>query len=112
MPNLQQQSTSLTPSGIPTASPPPPPPVTIPWYRRSGWVTAMVAGILLVGPLLGPPVLLIVLTGPVYARSKSGGPRRWDTSTKWLVAFFAVLVTALWLCQVFGRGVGSLLRMP
>jgi hypothetical protein len=73
----------------------------------------MVAGILLAGPLPALPVLLIVLSGPVYARDKSTGQlRRWDASTRWLVAGFAVLVTAVWLFQIFGRGIGALLPQP
>ena len=84
---------------------PPPMPVAgeqnLPWYRKSGWVTAMVAGILLIGPVMALPVLIIVLSGPVYAGSRAGGRRKWEASTKGAVIFFAVLVTALWVFKFY-----------
>jgi hypothetical protein len=110
MPNRQQQPASIpsdqaaVPQGSAT-------PKTVPWYRRSGWVTAMVGGILLLGPLLAPLVLLILFSGPVYAR-KSGDLRKWEASTKGLVAFFALLVMLIWLYEVFGNRLGPKFQLP
>lgn len=67
------------------------------WYRRNGWVTAMVAGTLFVGPLLAIPVLLILCTGPVY---NGHDMEPWDISTKLLVLVFSFAVTALWILRV------------
>jgi amino acid permease len=67
----------------------------------------MVAGILLLGPLLAPFILLILLTGPVYyAKGSAGELRRWQGSTNALVIFFALVVTAVWLYRVLGGPTG------
>lgn len=83
-------------------------PNAAPWYRRNGTVTGMVAAIVLAWPLLSPAVpliilavLLIVLTGPVYSRNKSGELRPWETSTRVLVAVFAAIVTLVWFGKEF-----------
>lgn len=83
-------------------------PITVPWYRRNGTVTGMVAASVLAWPLLSRAipliilaVLLIVLTGPVYSRKKSGELRPWETSTRVLVAVFAAIVTVVWFGKEF-----------
>ena len=73
----------------------------LPWYRKSGWVTAMVAGILLIGPIMALPVLIIVISGPVYAGSRTDERRKWEASTKGAVIFFAVLVAAGWVYKIY-----------
>jgi hypothetical protein len=72
-----------------------------PWYRKNGWVTAMVAGILLLGPIMALPVLIIVLSGAVYTKGPAGVEQVWAKSTRGAVIFFAVAVTAFWLIRVY-----------
>ena len=73
-------------------------PLDVPWYRRNGWVTAMVAGILLIGPILALPVLVILSTGSVYSQR---GTKRWDASTKGLVFVFSLFVMGIWCYQAY-----------
>jgi hypothetical protein len=112
MSDVQKDLTRADPASHTSAPQAPVGSTAIPWYRRGGWVTAMVGGVLLVGPLLAPVVLLIVATGPVYARQRSGELRKWDASTRGLVAFFALLVTFVWLYEVFGNRLGSRFSLP
>jgi|GEM_PF-2135608 len=76
----------------------------VPWYRRSGWVTAMVAGILFIGPIVALPVLAILFTGQVYSK---GDSKPWDQSTRWLVLLFALVVNCIWCYQVYFSFFGS-----
>ena len=76
----------------------------VPWYRRNGWVTAMVAGIIFIGPLLALPVFAILCTGQVYYK---GGNKPWDSSTKWLVLLFALVVNCIWCYQVYSAVAGN-----
>ncbi|HQX53007.1 MAG TPA: hypothetical protein PLR25_24010 [Planctomycetaceae bacterium] len=77
---------------------------SVPWYRRNLWVTVMVAGIIFVGPILALPVLVILCTGNVYNKDEA---KPWDSSTKWLVLLFSLLVFGIWCYQAYQMLLGE-----